>query len=390
MAFSDNFTGTANSNVEDRTGWTLTSGSAGSLKIDPGGVSTRPQAPSAAVYTCTDQGSADHYTQVDQIVSTNNLISNTFACIRMVDANNFWGYRQTSPGNVEFGDMSSGTFTGKGTFSFTTNDTMYMEGNGTTIAFKINGTHQTGSPWSSETAHQTETSQGFVVGDSRTVNNWDNFSVDTLTVLPTITDVDTDNSITSAQLNVVITGTDFEATQGTGHIDVSPTDNVADSNRETFSTVDSWGDTSVQFDFVQGGLPYGTAYFFVTNNSTESNSSGQAVTIAVESGTGYVDITSVDAEGLVNTFTNLAIGDQIDYDTTSSGGGTVTVNADGTYSIDYSPSAPPASDSFDARAWDATDYTWSSSTTININDGSATPSGGLGRGLISRMKLRRQ
>lgn len=96
---------------------------------------------------------------------------------------------------------------------------------------------------------------------------------------PTITDANTDEIIGQAE-STTLTGTNFEATQGTGTVKISPTDNIADVNA-VVQTTTAWADTSVTFtaDFTGTGIAEGgTGYVFVTNDSGQSNSAGFAIT----------------------------------------------------------------------------------------------------------------
>lgn len=80
-----------------------------------------------------------------------------------------------------------------------------------------------------------------------------------------ITDVDTDEVVINTQTNVVITGIQFEATQGTGKVELGP--NFDYSGTKILQSVDSWSDTSIQFDVSAGVLANTHAYLFVTNGS---------------------------------------------------------------------------------------------------------------------------
>lgn len=106
---------------------------------------------------------------------------------------------------------------------------------------------------------------------------------------PLVTDVNTDEKIAVGEQNNVITGTSFEATQGTGKVEMWS--DVVGTIKVTQS-IDSWSDTSIQFDSVQGGLSQGTNYIVVTNNSgKESNK------FAVQFGRGgYDPVTTTDAD----------------------------------------------------------------------------------------------
>jgi hypothetical protein len=100
-------------------------------------------------------------------------------------------------------------------------------------------------------------------------------------VVPIISDV-TPSTVTPSS-NPVITGTNFEATQGTGVVTISPADDVDDAAAVT-ATIDTWGDTSI----VTTGTPFptGTAhnatlYAFVTNDSGETNGVGYQITASL-------------------------------------------------------------------------------------------------------------
>ena len=83
-----------------------------------------------------------------------------------------------------------------------------------------------------------------------------------------ITDVDTDDKLAVGQTNVVLTGFGFDATQGTGKVelwsDVSGTVKVT-------QTIDSWSDTSIQFDVVDTGLVEGALYVVVTDDGGDES-----------------------------------------------------------------------------------------------------------------------
>jgi hypothetical protein len=79
-----------------------------------------------------------------------------------------------------------------------------------------------------------------------------------------ITDVDTDEIITNTQTNVVITSTGgFESTQGTGKVELVENSDYTGTKVEQTS-IDSWADTSIQFDAAAGALADTHCYLFVT------------------------------------------------------------------------------------------------------------------------------
>jgi hypothetical protein len=93
---------------------------------------------------------------------------------------------------------------------------------------------------------------------------------------PTITDAG-DGTFTNGETGIVITGANFGASQGTGSVKISPTDNVADAGAIT-QTVTAWGATSVTFTAVRSTLPLNTTcYLFVTADGNYTNASGLPV-----------------------------------------------------------------------------------------------------------------
>ena len=86
-------------------------------------------------------------------------------------------------------------------------------------------------------------------------------------ILPVqITDVDTDNIITNTQLNVVATGAEFEAVQSTGKVElVENFDYTGTIINQT--NIDSWSDTSIQFDVTAGVLADTNCFLAITNAS---------------------------------------------------------------------------------------------------------------------------
>jgi len=80
-----------------------------------------------------------------------------------------------------------------------------------------------------------------------------------------VTDIDTDEAITNAQLNVVVTGAEFEAVQGTGKVELGSDFDY--SGTKITQSVDSWSDTSIQIDITSGVLADTQAFLFVTSDS---------------------------------------------------------------------------------------------------------------------------
>lgn len=80
-----------------------------------------------------------------------------------------------------------------------------------------------------------------------------------------VTDVDTDEVLTNTQTNVVVTGAAFEATQGTGLLEL--VENADYTGIKIVQSIDSWSDTSIQFDVASGALTDTNCYLFVNSDS---------------------------------------------------------------------------------------------------------------------------
>ena len=85
------------------------------------------------------------------------------------------------------------------------------------------------------------------------------------TLYLSVSDVDTDEIISNSQTNVVITGTDFESSQGTGKVELVENSDYTGTKVEQTS-IDSWSDTEIQFDASAGALADSRCYLFVTND----------------------------------------------------------------------------------------------------------------------------
>lgn len=87
-------------------------------------------------------------------------------------------------------------------------------------------------------------------------------------VLPIITDAD-DEAYYDTEPNLVITGTGFGATQGTGSVKISTNaDPDAGGGTNVTQTVTAWSDTSITFTAAKGALSTGTNYnLFVKNDA---------------------------------------------------------------------------------------------------------------------------
>src|SRR3989344_1001272 len=73
--------------------------------------------------------------------------------------------------------------------------------------------------------------------------------------------------VVNNQTNVVVTGTLFGASQGSGVVEIADNSNYASAVDITEQSVDTWSNTSIQIDIVNTNLADGTNYDFVTNDS---------------------------------------------------------------------------------------------------------------------------
>jgi len=96
---------------------------------------------------------------------------------------------------------------------------------------------------------------------------------------PTIVNLD-DEEFYLAETNIILDGTNMEATQGTGKVEFS--DNSTHGSGTLVSqTINSWSNLQIDFDLVMGALSYGTLYVFVTNNVGKTS---VATTVDVSAG----------------------------------------------------------------------------------------------------------
>jgi hypothetical protein len=80
----------------------------------------------------------------------------------------------------------------------------------------------------------------------------------------------------NTETGVVISGTNFGASQGAGSVTISPTDDINDAGAVT-QTVTAWGATSITFTAVRSALGYGALYLFVEEDGALSNDPGYPV-----------------------------------------------------------------------------------------------------------------
>jgi len=184
------------------------------------------------------------------------------------------------------------------------------------------------------------------------------FTIDPDSAAVTITDVDTDETLVNNQSNVVTTGTNFEAAQGTGVMRL--TDGSITSN----FTIDSWSDVSVQGDLVQGNVPFTTASHAVAVEIINDSASSDmlVITFNPEADTAVVELASpVETGGHIAITGTPVTGDQYHYDSIlyESDGVTptvYTVSVSATGFITTGGSPPAGTYKFKVRHWNQTDW----------------------------------
>jgi hypothetical protein len=113
-------------------------------------------------------------------------------------------------------------------------------------------------------------------GTGASLNSGDGPSITTSGGTPTITNAG-DEVYQNGETGIVITGTNFGASQGSGNVKICPTDDAADSGAVT-QTVTSWSDTSITITAVKGALAASTtAYLFVMEDTGFANADGWPV-----------------------------------------------------------------------------------------------------------------
>jgi len=103
---------------------------------------------------------------------------------------------------------------------------------------------------------------------------------------PEVTDIDGDDTFFDHDTDIVATGTDYGAAQGSGKLELA---NDADYDLATTVVeqfVNSWSDTEIDFDVKSGDIGAGTVYAFVTTDAGQRNLVGFSATLVIEILTG--------------------------------------------------------------------------------------------------------
>lgn len=120
----------------------------------------------------------------------------------------------------------------------------------------------------------------------------------------TITDVETDEDFDDKDTALTITGTGYEATKGTGKVELASESDYAAATKIEQTTT-SWADTSIDFTADLSTLTPGLLYLFVTNDSAE-RSSGFPVTCHRAVAFTLAASANIPASGAATTFQLIA------------------------------------------------------------------------------------
>ncbi|MCP4256813.1 MAG: hypothetical protein GY774_04700 [Planctomycetes bacterium] len=173
----------------------------------------------------------------------------------------------------------------------------------------------------------------------------------------TIANVDTDNIIQNEQQNVVTTVTGAGATQGTGS-------KALTSGAITSAfTIDSWADTSIQGDPVQGNIPFTTASNAVFVKVTTDSASTDSLEIEYkpEDNTAVIELLNpTEGDGQVDITGTPATTDQYHYTILYESDGvtpaSATVSIDETGAIIISDDPADGTYKFYVRHWNQTNW----------------------------------
>ena len=107
-----------------------------------------------------------------------------------------------------------------------------------------------------------------------------------------------DTTILDGQTGVIVSGTNFNATQGTSKVYLCSASDGSGTNVE--QTVTSWGDTSITFTVDQGALSLGTVYVIVARNQSSLGDTAERFSNS-QSATLYTDDSSLYKTAIISS-----------------------------------------------------------------------------------------
>lgn len=176
MAFYDDFNNPgASQNLGDRAGWVNVDGNVNDAYITGGQTTLTSNPASESSFKCTSQGTADHYSQATWLGNCSG-----FVAVRLTDANNFIGFRNTGSAWQVYKRVA-GAFTQLGSdyaVAGSGGDVAKLSVLGNAIVFTVNGTQRCGSPFT-DSFNNTEVSQGVISRVLGAAPWLDDFTADT-------------------------------------------------------------------------------------------------------------------------------------------------------------------------------------------------------------------
>jgi hypothetical protein len=184
---------------------------------------------------------------------------------------------------------------------------------------------------------------------------------------PTITDVDTDETILDGQTGVAVTGTSLGTTNANRTFALVQ-GSVAVDQVETGVGTDTAATLTIAVDAATGGdIKFGAATLKVTRDDDATGL--LAVTVDPPAGQLFVDVgtPNTTASNRITAVPDIASGDQLQ--ARGVGGGAaptgLTLNDDATFS--FAAGGTPTD--FDVRVWDSSDSTWGAWATQTVGGG---------------------
>lgn len=254
------------------TAWTLFSGVASAVRVETGGYVTA-RSVTLTVYTCDDQGTDDQYTQ--SRLGTLAAVSIGYACVRLVDQDNFIGWRISGTGatGCELRKKVGGTYTTLITRQGVTNEWLRAEvdgpDNNASVRWYEGGTGASPGTWNQIGSTQSVTDavfngatpQGFFTGSSSANVLSQYFEAGPLSGGPstrtdTVTFSESSTGVPDQPGNRTDTVTFNESSTGVPDQQGTRTDTITFSESSTgIATNDSLVNDTVTFTATQTGVP---------------------------------------------------------------------------------------------------------------------------------------
>src|SRR5574343_2079742 len=318
----------------------------------------------AHVATATRDFADDHYAQITCTAVTGN--DSMGPCVR-VNGSGCYSIRADTTSDATRRivriDGTTRTVIGTVTITIAANDVLKLTAEGSTIKAYKNGVRQ---DTATDSTYSTGQPGMFYLRGGTGAGRIDNFEADDISTT-TITDVDTDETITTGQTSVAYTGTGLTDADG---LLVKSGTKSASATAFSATNATSGTFTAPSLSAVRtGGVKFGSITFDIQDGG---------VSLATLAGTlnpqtGWTahnvsDISQAADTGCIyyGQSPSVAVGDQILHQSTTSTGWSVSLDSQGFFTVDSGGSTAKAT--FDYYVWDDTDNTWGAIGTITINE----------------------